>query len=98
MQQTEPEPTEPEKSDDESHRKPGGLLKRIHAQRPVFKRPVLKKVRRPIATSTTAKPLTTEDLGAFLVCSDGRCFDPSTQVLQNFSSVLLLPEKDVINF
>merc|ERR1712051_898642 len=71
--EAEPQPTKTEEEEEEEGRRPG-LLKRIQAQRPVFRR-VLKKVRQPI-TTTTAQP---EDQGAFLVCSEGRCFNPSTQ-------------------
>merc|ERR1712228_894474 len=74
----QPEPVQEEEV--EQSRRPGGLLTRITAKRPVFKRPVLKKkkiLRRPVSSATTtAQPA---DQGAFLVCSDGRCFDPSTQ-------------------
>ena len=92
VEQIEEQPTKIEENE-EDNRRPGGLLKRIHAQRPVFKRPVL-KVRRPSTSSTTAKPLTTEDKGAFLVCSEGRCFDPSTQVSTNFQDFRSIPSLD----
>ena len=94
VEQIEEQPIKIEENEEVS-RRPGGLLKRIHAQRPVFKRPVL-KVRRPSTSSTTAKPLTTEDKGAFLVCSEGRCFDPSTQVSTNFQGFRSITSIDEI--